>query len=416
LKSKILTLHFFVLFVSGFSHPVIAEDNNGIYRWTDAQGRVHFGDDRAKVDNADVLTKAVKPATDVDAPIDKPAKHLSRKNRLITEFVEVEINITSHIPRTTYRFKEPLLPRAKVLTARLFEGSLWMAGYSGLIEFDLESEQWLLYEQASGLPGELVEDLEIIDGRILLDIRYWENGSLSDPVPYWLANGNYIKTNRDVKESRAGGRFNSKSSSLKHWNYNDALKFGGYTWLSSSGRYNNNTGVFEGGGVYKLRAISKRGKYFGLEEGLAHEYCYTLTHTSNESLWVSHYEVKRGLSVLHKGASNWSAVTHSNDGVELGGIDIVGLDHLLFIGQRGALVIYDTLSGYAYLLDESDGLPGYIVTDIHIDDDKNIWVSAYSSHAKKGQTSTGVMKLGYQNVLNLLKMVEQEARVDGELR
>jgi hypothetical protein len=63
----------------------------------------------------------------------------------------------------------------------------------------------------------------------------------------------------------------------------------------------------------------------------------------------------------------------------------------LWIGQQGALVRLDRRTRQATALREPDGLPGYIVSGLAIDEEA-VWASVYA-YARDGVRSAGLVRL-----------------------
>jgi hypothetical protein len=160
--------------------------------------------------------------------------------------------------------------------------------------------------------------------------------------------------------------------------------------------------------VSVLKPLTKRGKQYTVRDGLAHPYCYDITASENNSVWVTHWKPERGLSVLNKYSRKWNQLKTSRNDVELGGVTIAAADNYILIGQQRALVIYDKRSGLAFVLDEASGMPGRIVSDISVDDD-NIWASAYT-YTNKGSSRGGLVKIARSELGGLFERMKDEEK------
>jgi uncharacterized protein DUF4124 len=379
-----------------------------VYKWTDENGKTHYGDKPSELDNTEDISDKLPTDNSYNSSLTKPPVLTLKNAELITEHVLVDINNTAHLPYISYRLQEPLLPDARFLTVRAMNDSLWFSGNTGLVEFELNSGQWLHYDSSHKLPGDMVSDLEVDFDKLILEVRDWTGAnSLSSARYYSFSSGRFRESEKKVKDVRAGGRFTTDNSDLQRNDFADSIHSGGYTWVST---YGDKRRQIEGG-VYKLKPVSKQGKFYSVKNGLAHDYCYSLVQTKDRSIWVSHWEEERGLSVLRHDRRNWEVITHSKEGIELGGVDINAIEHILLIGQQRALVIYDTESGHAYSINEAMGLPGYIVSDVYVDKNKIAWITAYT-YGSKGQSKAGLMKIEYADMINLFKKLKSEALDD----
>ncbi len=365
-----------------------------LYRWVDENGRVHYSDTPPSDGSAEDISSSIEPMNVMDS---FSAYHPGRS---VTPEIQVETNNEAALPYTVYSLGENLLPKHRLRAVDYAHGSLWFAGNHGLFEFNLKEKEWFLLDKKHGLPGDTVYDLYVHDDQLFLEVRDWgDNDFLSDARHYLYTRNGYRKTKRSLDDVRAGGSYTTKNSDLRHNRINDVLRTDGYTWIASS--------AIKDGGVYRLRPVSKRGRLFTPNDGISHGYCYALARTDDGKIWVTHWEEERGISVLEKGQSRWKVIKKSREGIELGGVRVESEGRYLFITQHGGLVIYDTVSEHAYRVDQPSGMPGYVVSHLYVDQNRNLWVTAYT-FGRGGQTKAGVIKLAISDIDRLFGQIRQE--------
>ena len=321
----------------------------------------------------------------------------------ITQYVTVESSTDSELAFVRYQFQSPFLPQGRLLDFRLLNDTFWFAGNTGLVGFDLTSEEWFVYNKKNGLPGDTVYDLEIVNDELLVQANNWnDNGSLSHAGNYRFKGERFNKIDGSLETAEAGVYLSSKLTGLPD-GVNDIIKFDGFMWTSFRGKHINRNVGFQGGGVAKLTPEGQLVKAYTDSDGLSHSYSYSMTAMQDKSLWLSHFREERGLSVLLPNSSRWESIKKNINDIELGGVRLGSINTVLVIGQQRGLVFYDTISRQAYLMKESMGLPGYIVTGIQTVGE-TVWVSAYS-YAKGGneQRSTGLIKFEYQDIAALFQ-------------
>jgi hypothetical protein len=71
--------------------------------------------------------------------------------------------------------------------------------------------------------------------------------------------------------------------------------------------------------------------------------------------------------------------------------DLDAFEGTVWIGQQRGLVRFDRTTHMATLYTEKDGLPGYIVSGIGVEEDA-VWVSAYAN-SKEGVRSSGIVRI-----------------------
>ncbi len=384
-----------------------------IYRWIDKDGHVHYGDDKAgQSGQAEDISEKISKLNVYKSEIGDMSADLFKRGRNVSRyFVRKEHSVP--LPITVYSLQEPLLPKARLLRMQSRRGSIWFASDVGLLEFNPASERWFLYNESTGLPGDTVRDITLDDDRMFVEIRDWTGkNSLGNARNYWfdVEKNHFQKSRRTMDQVRAGGSFTTKNSDALSNNIANVLHYQGKVWLTS---YEFKSSKVNKGGVVALKPLTKSGRQYTTRNGLAHAYCYDIIASENNSVWVTHWEEERGLSVLQDHAHRWENIIKSRNGVELGGVHIAAVDHYILIGQQQALVIYDRKSELAFSLDEAYGLPGYIVSDIMVDDEF-IWVSAYG-YTTKGSDRGGLVKIARHELDDIFKRMLMEEELEPEL-
>ena len=392
------------LVASCWSNDALSE----IYRWVDEEGNVHYGDNPSRADRAEDISEQVENQNIYKSVIGElpfaPYKH----GREVTSSVTREDH-ASPLGFTSYSLHQPLLPKARLLEMVHRKDSIWFASDIGLIQFSKPDEQWYLYDRRTGLPGDTVHHLTLDGDRLLLKI-YDRAGahSLINPRHFWFdaENHRFGKSTITYDQARAGGSYTVKNSDILSNTVYNVLHYENKVWFTTA---TVKSGTKEWtGGVSALKPFSKRGKQYTVRDGLAHPYCYDITSSENNSVWVTHWKPERGLSVLNKYSRKWHPLKTSRNGIELGGVKIAAVDHYILIGQQRALVIYDKRSGLAFELDEARGMPGRIVSDIKVDDDC-IWVGAYT-YTGKDSSRGGLVKIARSELDGLYERIRDEER------
>jgi len=376
----------------------------GIYHWTDADGNVHYGDRPSRTEQAEEISGQIRELNIIESvPVDTLfTPYASGRHGSITQYVTKE-NHADPLVFTTYALQTPLLPEARLLRMAHRKGSIWFASDSGLIRFDKASEQWYLYDKRSGLPGDTVHDLVVTaDNRLLLKI-YDRSAphQLINARHFWfdVESGRFRAGTVTTEQARTGGDYTVENSDILSNTIFNVLHYDNRVWITSA-TMDRDTQAWSGG-VSALTPATGRGRQYTVRDGLAHPYCYDIAASENNSVWVTHWEPGRGLSILDNQSRRWKRLGTSRNGVALGGVHIVAVDHYILIGQQRALVIYDRQTGLAFELDESRGLPGHIVSDITVDDDF-VWVSAYT-YGREGSIQGGLMKIARSELDSLFK-------------
>ncbi|MCW8963337.1 MAG: hypothetical protein OQL16_06020 [Gammaproteobacteria bacterium] len=317
-----------------------------------------------------------------------------------------------------YQLQKPLLPDARLLDIVRLGDSFWFSSDRGLLEFNMASQQWWLRNKSSGLPGDTAYDIEPEGNLLFMTIYDWGNNGKYN----YLTNARYYtfdpvtmqyhQRQESMKDIRTGGHYTTDNSDLIHNRIGDAIFHNGKVWITSYGDVHREKREFVGGGISVLDPESKQGRRYTTADGLSSDYCYDITvsdqFTGREKIWVTHFDEEKGLSLYHPETDRWQAILTSKNGIELGGVVVKTYRQYVIIGQQRGLVFYDTNSQQAFILKEKDGLPGYIVTGIHVDGD-DIWISAYSyASGGKGARSSGLIRISGSSVA---QMFDQKIRV-----
>lgn len=394
----------FLTIISLTSFLVMSSVSAEIYRWVDEDGRIHFSDTNiaAPAGKADEISGRIKENTIKDSKLGEINEDIYKIGENVSQYISVS-QINEHLPITIYRLEKPLLPKARLLNMVLRKHSLWFASDIGLIEFNTRSKAWLLYNKSRSLPGDTAYHVALDGERLFLEIYDWTGkNSLVNSRGYWfdVENNNFIKNNKTYKQVLARGKFTTKNSDVLNNTISGVLHYKNKVWLTYTGEFvRRNSKKIKGGGVAALSPLIKSGRQYTLKDGLAHNYCYDIASSENDSIWMTHWEEERGLSVLYDNNSRWQKILKSKNRIELGGVHIASAGQFILIGQQRSLVIYDKRSQLAYTIDESSGLPGYIVSDILVDGD-NIWVSAYS-YGPTNNGHAGLIKFSLKDLVKL---------------
>jgi ligand-binding sensor domain-containing protein len=335
------------------------------------------------------------------APVPDVANTHDEQRTNISSSIRLE-NHDTPFRFTVYHLGKPLLPRARLLDIVDLHDSLWFSSDSGLIEFNPDTGQWWLRNPDTGLPGDSAYDIGYQDNRLLLDIKNWKNNGKYDYLTnvghYWFLpeSGQYVKTGSSIEDTLVGQHLTTENSDLLHNRISDAVHVNGRVWITSHGSFDREQRDFHGGGVTMLDPHSRQGRQFTTDDGLAASYCHAITADKSGHIWVVHFKRERGISIYNPDTNQWRTKLTSSNNVALGGVDIAVAGKYILIGQQRGLVIYDPHRDRAFLLNEKLGLPGYIVSDIYVDD-RHVWVSAYGYAGNgKGSDRGGLVKFSRQ--------------------
>lgn len=320
------------------------------------------------------------------------------EGRVVTDAVRVENRETMTLPHTAYLFEEPLAPKARLLKVRPWRDRYWFAGDTGLIRFNPETEEWMIYDRDNGLPSDTASKLAIDarKGLIIETYKRQENNSILSKGTYWVTSDGFEPAHRTLGEAVVGRKPLVSNMDLHRPNFIRSVKRNGYIWVSSHGDYKTEKEDFAGGGVYRIDPQNNKARFWGRDDGLARGYSHEITLGRDGNLWVTHWDEDRGLSRIDPETGKVEVIKQSKNGVELGGVAIASAGEYLLIGQQQALVLYDVDSRQAISIDERGGLPGYIVSDVYVDDTE-IWVTAYSYEGDDRKT-TGAISFDYSDI------------------
>lgn len=401
--------------LTGFAALLISSIACGeIYRWVDENGRTHYGDRPTDAEQVKDITDDIKQQNVYQSELAASAVDQFKHGRVITKYMPRSEHQTP-VPFTVYSLQKPLLPDGRLLTMVARKNSLWFASDNGLYEFDRGKEQWYLHNKSTGLPGTIVYDVALDGDRLFIKMYDKVSSVLRNErhYAYDVDHNQYHESKKTIGQIRAGGKFTTKNSDIfDNWLF-DVLHYDDKVWITGASNLGQGTDKWKGG-VSALKPLTKRGRMYTTRDGLAHDYCYGITASENNSVWVTHWEADRGLSMLEKNSHEWKNIKKSRNGVELGGVQIAAVNDYIIIGQQRALVIYDKQSQLAFEMDESTGLPGYIVSDIVVDD-TYIWASVYGMRSSGKYSNSGLVKIAIAEVDTLFrKMLEEERSLGNE--
>jgi sugar lactone lactonase YvrE len=320
------------------------------------------------------------------------------EGQVVTDAVNVVKRNDVKLPHTGYLFEKPLAPYARLLKIRPWYDYFWFSGDTGLIRYDPDNGEWMIYERSDGLPSDTAFDLAIDQEKGLLIEAYKkrEDNIVSSEGTYWVTPEGFKGAKKTLGEAVVGAEFSVSNMNMFQPEFARAIKHNGIWWVTSLGNHKPEKDIFEGGGVYRVDPETNKATFWNSDDGLARSYSYEMTFGNDGDLWVTHWDEGRGLSRLDPKTGEIEVIKESNNGIELGGIDIASIGEYVLIGQQRGLAVYDTESKRAISIDESEGLPGYIVSDIYVDDTK-VWVTAYS-YEGGDKRNTGVISFSYSDI------------------
>src|SRR5690606_848132 len=298
--------------------------------------------------------------------------------KMIDDHVAIEDGSDSVLPYTTFRFNEASMPRPPVARILAEGDSLLLLSSGGIVKFSPNTGRWLVYGVEGSLPAGRVWYMAQ-DERNCLLIHFQDDSGSGATGQYWVTEDGYIPTKLRAEHIAPGGWIGPHNSSVKgHVGLFDTrLKLGGDIWVAIRGQYDENTREYANGGVYRLDARSLKGDFCNEENGLSSAAAYSLAGDHDGSLWVSHGDTGKGLSMLPPKSSNFIPIKKSTNNVAVGGDALEVMGRFLLIGRTGELVIYDPESRLALVIDEDAGLPGHDVHDILVVEDV-AWIGAAS--------------------------------------
>jgi len=360
-------------------------------------------------------TRDQPPPQPLPVPVELPI--LSER---VSEFIEK----ATHPDFTVYRLVGDL-SNTQLLDLDAADGIVWIGTGKGLIRFEPAAGAWNFYGTTAGLPGERVSRVAALGGRVVVDLGrytgphsvYGTGTHLFDPRPgtwtqlfdgfvwdlhwdgknLWVGLGHGAESREivaDFAESGAAERFTPQNSGLLHGDVHAVRTWGQTVWFAMLGDHVKEKDEFFGGGVSVLDRSTGEWRSYTTKDGLARDYSCALA-VDDRQVWVGHgyWDPVKGLSLLDRKAGAWSVLKKSANGIDLGGFVLANDGNTLWIGQRG-LVKLDKETRQATLYTEREGLPGYIVSGIAVDQD-SVWVSAYS-YGQPEVRSAGVVQIPRQ--------------------
>ena len=326
----------------------------------------------------------------------------------ISQFVLQKSYNDSVLPRKFYYFQPPLLPKARLLKIEEIGDNLWFSGNSGLIRYNTKTHKWYNITRQHGLPHDTAYNIgrDYEDNLLIRTYNWSEKGHLTSGGKYIFQYGKFSQTQFPVKHFKRE-EFNAFTKDTPLKSQSDALRHNQVIWSTFRGKHIREIKDFVDGGVQRFDTETGERTIYTENDGLARDYSNSLTRAFDDSIWVAHWDEEAGLSVFEPNQGKWLKKRRSKNGIELGGVKVVAIKELIFIAQQRGLVIYDPIKETAILIDESLGLPGYIVADIILSkaDQKTIWTTAYSLTGK-GQRSAGLMQLNYDDIKALFATIE----------
>jgi WD40 repeat protein len=316
---------------------------------------------------------------------------------------------------TVYRFGGPLA-RAQPLDLDLGIGAVWVGTSLGLLRHDPRSGSWRQWDETSGLPGERLNEIAVVDGRVIVDssapttpgnvrgtgVLAFEVASrtwtpIKDVGGVWdlWADGStlWVGTGAGAASHELGTgavrRFTRAAGELVHDAVHAVRRHGDTVAFAAMGDYVKETKDFKGGGVTLWDRRRNQFRSYTPADGLARGYSSDV-FLDDAEIFVAHWDEEHGLSRIDRRTGRIEVVRKSVNGIDLGGVVLAGDRDTLWIGQQGALVRLDRASRQATELREPDGLPGYIVSGLAIGEDA-VWASLYS-YGGDGVRSAGLVR------------------------
>ncbi len=329
--------------------------------------------------------------------------------------VTSQVSVEERSGFTVYRFGGPLA-RAQTLDLDLGMGAVWVGTSLGLLRHDPRTGSWRQWDETSGLPGERLNQIAVVGGRVIVDSstptspgnvrgigvfafeiagrtwtpmkdvgRVWD--LWADDSTLWVGTGNGAEA-RDL-ETGALRRFTRASGELVHDAVHAVRRHGETIAFAAMGDGVEDTKDFDGGGVTLWDRRSNQFRSYTPKDGLARGYSCDVFLDETEA-FVAHWDAKHGLSRIDRRSGRAEALRRSANGIDLGGVELAGDRETLWIGQQGALVRLDRASRQATALREKDGLPGTIVSGLAIGEDA-VWASVYA-YGRDGVRSAGLVR------------------------
>lgn len=365
------------------------------YRWKDGDGHWHFSD-KSIAPNAEDISGQLTPRNMISASSNTIPDAVFSQGNNITRFV-VQQDISTPIPLKTYIFQPPLLAKLALLDIVELRDFLYFSSHTGLIEFNRKSSQWFIYDKKNGLPGDSIEEIASDRNNLAIKVNELHRDGIYYPVGNFTFNitrQDFSPSSRSAIDVKSGGGYSNATDNTRLPTFTDAMEFDKKSWFASIASSEGPPGNI-GGGIYVRIPLSAETTHYTTSDGLSHAYCYKMTVTPDKRVWVTHWEKDRGLSFLPYGKTQWQTVKISVNNIELGGTSLTALDNYLLIGQPGRLVMYDTQSKLAMVLDKAAGLAGYNIPSVLVASDA-VWIISYSIALKGGYETSGLNRIEKQ--------------------
>jgi len=329
--------------------------------------------------------------------------------------VAAHVSVEERAGFTVYRFGGPLA-RVQPLDLDLGMDAVWVGTSLGLLRHDPRSGSWRQWDETSGLPGERLDQIAVVGGRVIVDAsrstgpgtalglgvfafevagHTWTPTKVSgqvwdlwgDGATLWVGTGSGAEA--DALETGHVRRFTRAAGELVNDNVRAVRRHRETVAFAALGDWWKEKKDFIGGGVTLWERARNRFSSYTIGHGLARGYSCDV-FLDDDEVFVAHWDEERGLSRIDRRTGRVEVVRRSANGIDLGGVVLAGERETLWIGQQGALVRLDRRSRQATALRERDGLPGTIVSGIAIGEDA-VWVSAYA-YGQGGIRSAGLVR------------------------
>ena len=308
---------------------------------------------------------------------------------------------------TVYRLQRPLLPKARLENMIERNHSIWFASTIGLIEFNKRSNNWLLYNSSTKLPEEAVSNLTLDNGRLFLEMSKTLGIDFAyQKSHFWfdVEQDKFEKSEKTLEQVLAKGNYKTKDSDLYRHTIRSILHYKNKVWFSYASPYKKSK-TYNAGGIAALHPLSKQGIKYTVRDGLADKYCYGITESNSNSIWVTHWKPAVGLSVLYNNEKRWKNMVKSINGIELGGQKITAFEHFIAISRYKEVTLYDKVTKLAYTIDSALGLPGKTIGGLLAGSD-SLWISAYSKNRRSVEIA-GLLKIKFQDIRSMFERLKK---------
>jgi len=387
--------------VSVLFHP-IANAEASIYKWTDENGYVHFGDKSPKEPYKIINTPPEKiNVTKSPDCIDINKDTYCDLKDISSSVTETDVKNTP-FPVTIFKFTKVNLKDPFIHKLEIHNNDVWIGTEIGLVKHQPQNGKWLLIDKSTGLPVQGVMDL------VWTASDLWINGYTDKSPTSWGPFENYIysefeHTFLETKEYsfwlNIGGEFNTKNSDALRDYPSDSGYLNNKVWLAYKGA-DDGSHTWVGGGVSALDSITKRGISFTDENGLSDPYCEELVIAEERYVWVSHHDVKSGVDYYDTKKGKWHNVKISKNEIPVWGSYIESVNKYLLISGRGRddIILYDRNTDMALRLGEYLGLPNPEASDIKVGPNY-IWMAINSWNHETRKTQKAIVRIPKNDLL-----------------